>query len=157
MRDLIYREFVVNVPLTTAWNHLAQVEKWITWAKHIAQVELTPPGSITAQSSGKFKLSNGITTTFKMTEFNPHTNWKWVGPFLWLTIHYDHRFEPVSNGQTKLTWTLVGEGFGIALIGRVFAAIYNRNLNVAIPNLINELNTLGKTPPSPSKIDTSAL
>jgi len=28
------------------------------------------------------------------------------------------------------------------LFGRLFAAIYNRNLNTAIPRLITELNTL---------------
>jgi hypothetical protein len=57
-------------------------------------------------------------------------------------VHYDHRFEAVSAGRTKLTWLVSGEGFAISILGRVFAAIYHRNLNQAIPLLIDEINAL---------------
>jgi hypothetical protein len=35
--------------------------------------------------------------------------------------------------------TLMGEGFGASVFGRLLAAIYARNLDKAIPNLIDEL------------------
>ena len=80
-----------------------------------------------------------------MTEFNPPTNWKWAGPFLWLTVHYDHVFEQVTPQQTKLTWIVAGEGFGVGVLGRLFAKIYNGNLDRAIPALTAEMNAAGRS------------
>ncbi len=75
-----------------------------------------------------------------MVEFNPERNWKWVGTFLWLTVHYDHRFEALDDRRTRLTWVVAAEGLGVSVLGRVFAAIYNGNLSRAIPRLMAELN-----------------
>ncbi|MFN8492459.1 MAG: SRPBCC family protein [Caldilineaceae bacterium] len=139
MLELIRREFTVDAPLARAWQHLAQVEQWPTWAKHIHRVELTPKGELTHDTKGSFHLRNGLRSTFQMTEFNPMRNWQWVGPFLWLTVYYDHQFEPVNEQRTKLIWVIGAEGFGVALFGRLFAAIYNQNLNQAIPRLVAEM------------------
>lgn len=57
-------------------------------------------------------------------------------------LYYDHQFEEVDTEHTKLTWVVEAEGFGVSIFGRLFAAIYNGNLNRAIPNLITEMNTL---------------
>ncbi len=119
------------------------VERWPSWAKHIRRVELTPPGEVTPQSSGAFRLSNGIRSTFKMVEMNPPKHWKWVGPFLWIMVHYDHIFEPIDGQHTRLIWVVDAEGFAVSIFGRLYATIYNRNLDKAIPNLIAELNTNG--------------
>ena len=67
-------------------------------------------------------------STFRMTEFNPYRNWKWVGPFLLLTIHYDHRFESLTSHQSRLRWVLAADGFGVGFLGRVFAKVYRSNL-----------------------------
>jgi hypothetical protein len=142
MLESIRREFVVDVPVSTAWGHLAQVERWPTWAKHIKRVELNPRGELTLSTVGSFHLTNGVKSNFKMTELNPLQNWKWVGPFLWLMVHYDHQFEKVDEQRTKLVWTVGAEGFGVSIFGRLFAAIYNGNLDKAIPHLINEINAL---------------
>src|SRR5574341_993542 len=107
---LIQREFVVEAPLETAWQHLAQVETWPSWAKHIRRVELTPQGELTPNSRGRFRLANGIKSEFRMTEWNPPRHWKWVGSFLWMTVHYDHLFEAINQGHTKLTWIVGVEG-----------------------------------------------
>jgi hypothetical protein len=128
------------VPLETAWRHLARVEHWPTWASHIKQVQLRPPGQLGPQSTGVIHLTNGVKSAFAMTEFNPHRNWKWVGRFLWLTIHYNHRFEQVSEQETRLIWTVEAEGFGASVFGRLFAKIYNKNLNKAIPALVAEMS-----------------
>jgi Polyketide cyclase / dehydrase and lipid transport len=136
----IRREFIVDTSLKTAWEYLAQVSQWPTWAKHIKQIDLEPPGEVTPQSRGNILLKNGVRSTFRMTEFNPYQNWKWEGPFLWLTIHYDHRFEPIDDDHTKLIWVVGLTGIGASILGRIFAAFYNTNLNTAIPNLISEIN-----------------
>ena len=142
MVRLVHREFVVETPLAAAWDHLAQVERWPTWAKHIRHVDLHPPGPLTATSEGRFILSNGIKSTFQMVAFNPPSSWKWVGPFLWLTIHYDHVFAELDKTRTRLTWTVDAEGFGAGAFGRLFGLIYNGNLNQAIPRLVGEMNAL---------------
>jgi Polyketide cyclase / dehydrase and lipid transport len=136
----IRREFVVEVPQEAAWEDLSQIERWPSWAKHIKRVELMPAGELGPKSKGVIHLSNGIKSEFTMTEFNPYRNWKWVGPFLWLTIYYDHIFEPLDPRRTRLIWIVEAEGFGVSILGRLFAKIYNRNLDKAIPLLISEIN-----------------
>jgi hypothetical protein len=147
MITLLRREFTVKLPLEKAWQHLARVEQWPSWAKHIKQVEVRPPGELGPDSTGRLHLNNGVkpgwpgsSVVFTVTEFNPHHNWKWVSDFLWLTCHYDHIFEELNPTQTKLTFVIEGEGFGKSIIGRLFAKIYRKNLDRAISCLVEEMN-----------------
>lgn len=130
----------MELPPEKAWQHLARVEQWPSWAKHIKQVEMQPPGELGPESTGRLHLSNGLKPVFKVTEFNPYRNWKWVGNFLWLTVHYDHHFEELNPTQTKLTWVIEAKGFGVSVIGRLFAKIYSKNLDRAIPLLVEEMD-----------------
>jgi hypothetical protein len=139
MITLIDREFTVKVSLQRAWNHIEQVDQWPTWAHHIKRIDVVPQGKLGLHSSGTIHLANGMKSTFRVTEFNPCRNWKWVGPFLWLTIHYDHCFESLNSHQTKVRFALEASGFGVSFFGRVFATIYRRNLEKAIPLLVSEL------------------
>ena len=140
MVTLLRREFTVNAPLEASWQHLARVGDWPSWAKHIRRVELTPAGTLGAGSEGVIHLSNGIRSAFRVTEFSPPHNWKWVGRFLWLTVQYDHRFEPVDLRRTKLTWVVEAEGFGASVFGKLFAKVYNKNLDRAVPALVEQLD-----------------
>jgi hypothetical protein len=134
------REFTVDLPVESAWRHLARVEQWLSWAKHIKQVEALPPGELGPESKVRLKLTNGATCPFTMTEFNPYRNWNWVGGFLWLTIHFDHQFVELNSTQTKLRFVIEATGFGVSILGRLFAMIYNKNLDRAIPLLVQEMN-----------------
>ena len=140
MLRLLERHFTSKVPIEEAWDHLARVEQWPSWARHIRKIDLRPKGPLGIESEGTLKLSNGVRSTFRMAELNPGKNWKWIGPFLWLTIHYDHQFRSVRPDETEIAFILDGEGFGVSLFGRLFGAIYARNLDKAIPNLIKELD-----------------
>ena len=144
MIRLLERQFDVPVPLNDAWRFLAQVEAWPRWAGHIRRIEVTPPGEIGPGSSGRIHLRNGIRSTFRMLEFRPGMNWKWAGPFLWLTVHYDHRFDALTPRRTRLTWVVDAEGLGAGLLGRVFAAVYARNLDKAIPALISSIGPVNR-------------
>ena len=139
MVTLIRREFKVDVSSQTAWDHLSRIERWPSWAPHIKQVDLRPPGEVGPQSSGVIHLTNGMKPVFRVTEFDPPRSWKWVGGFLWLTVVYDHLFEPLDAGHAKLTFVVGAKGFGASLLGRPFAAIYRRNLERAIPLLVAEM------------------
>ena len=141
MVTLIVREFTVDAPVRAAWDHLARLEQWPSWARHITRIDLKPPGQLGPQSAGVIHLARGIKSTFQMTEFRPYESWKWVGPFLWLTVHYDHKFIPLGATQTKLAWILAAEGFGTRIFGRLFAKIYRKNLEKAIPLLVSEMAT----------------
>jgi len=137
--NLVAREFTVDVSLDRAWDHLARVEQWTSWAKHIKQVTLDPSGPLTPTSAGAFRLAGGARSTFRMEIYDPPRRWQWVGRFLSIQVHYDHRFEPVDPEHTRLIWTVDAEGPGSATVGRLFGAIYARNLDKAIPNLQAEL------------------
>ena len=142
MPPCIQRTFVVDVPLETTWHHLAHVESWPSWAKHIKRVELTPSGEVTPLSKGNLHLRNGLTVTFQMQAFRQFEHWRWVGPLLWLTISYDHTFTPLTSQQTQLAFLVSMEGWGVPLFGRFFAAVYQRYLDRALPQLIGEFEGL---------------
>ena len=141
VRELVRRDFTVDVPLQQAWDHLANVEAWTSWAKHIKRVTLEPSGPLTVASAGAFRLAGGVRSTFRMVIYDPPTRWQWAGRFLTVAVHYDHRFETIGDDQTRLVWTVSAEGAGTSTLGRVFGAIYARNLDKAIPNLQGELRT----------------
>jgi hypothetical protein len=147
MIALLRREFTVERPIAEAWRHLALIEQWPSWAKHIRHVKMNPPGELGPQSTGQLYLNDPLKigwpaprAVFTVTEFKPHDNWKWTGSFLWLTCHYDHRFESLSPERTRLTWVIEAEGFGKSVIGSLFARIYSKNLDRAIPLLVQEMN-----------------
>ena len=50
-------------------------------------------------------------------------------------IAYDHRFAPAGNNSTTMTWVVVLRGPLAWLIRPIFARIYGRNLDRAIPGL----------------------
>ncbi len=138
MTTLIRREFTVHAPVRQAWDHLAQVADWPAWAPHIRSIVVHPNGPLGAESRGVIRLSNGMKSTFRMTEFEPPDHWKWRGSFLWLTVDYDHRFE-ADHGGTRLIWIVEASGPGANTLGRLFANLYNRNLDRAVPRLVAQL------------------
>ena len=88
---------------------------------------------------------------FRMTEFNPPRSWKWVGRFLWVTVIYDHQFEPLGEKRAKLTFIIAATGFGAGVLGRPFAWLYRKNLERAIPLLVAEMEADGYQPISEVK------
>jgi hypothetical protein len=145
MVELVHCEFVVDVPLQAAWDRLTRVEEWPSWAKHIKHVHLRPAGPLTETSEGSFRLRGGARSTFRMEAYDPPECWQWAGRFLSVRVHYDHRFEPIDEGHTRLTWTVDTEGPGASTLGRLFGAIYNRSLDRAIPNLQAEVRSMPGT------------
>ena len=140
MITLLRREFTVELPLEKTWQHLARVEQWPSWARHIKQVEVQPPGELGPKSTGCMQLTNGLKPMWTVVEFNPYRNWQWVGGFLWLMVYYDHRFEELNPTQTKLTFVVEAKGFGVSVLGRLFAKVYRKDLDRAIALLIQEMN-----------------
>jgi hypothetical protein len=63
MTILLRRQFKVDLPMAQAWQHLTRAERGPTWAKHIRQVELQPPGEVGPSTAGRLMLSNGVKST----------------------------------------------------------------------------------------------
>ena len=76
MITIFNREFIVDATGETAWAHLAKIEKWPSWARQIKDVKLSPSGDISHNSVGSLRLTNGIESEFRVTEFQLHHNWK---------------------------------------------------------------------------------
>jgi uncharacterized membrane protein len=142
LKRLIDESFEVAAPLSLAWDHLAQIENWPTWARHIKSVVGTPAGPLSIDTQATVRLTNGMTATFKMTEFAPPCHWKWRGSLLGAQIYYDHVFSEIAPSQTGVRFTVDASGWRIAILGGIFASIYRRNLRRAIPLLIAEIESL---------------
>jgi hypothetical protein len=56
-------------------------------------------------------------------------------------VIYDHRFEALDAAHTRLTFVVEAEGFGERILGSLFAKVYRRNLEKAIPRLIAEMES----------------
>lgn len=143
-RSLLTRSFEVDLPLEEVWRQLGRIEDWPRWAGHIRTVEHQPGEQLGPDSSGRIHLRGGAKSTFRMSEYDPYRHWAWTGPFLWLRVRYDHRFEPLAADRTRLTWIVEGDGAGVATIGRVFGAIYAGNLDQAIPRFVAWAETEGR-------------
>lgn len=70
----------------------------------------------------------------------------WTGRFLWLRVDYDHVIDPAGLQASKVTFRVDVGGLGTAVFGRLFARVYRRNLDKAIPHVVAELE--GDSQPS---------
>jgi hypothetical protein len=128
------RRFQVGAPLVEAWRGLAQLERWPEWAPHIDSVTMSPPDKLGPNTTGVIRLRRLGDTTFDMTEWEPPHRWRWQGSLLGHVIGYDHRFE-AADETTWLEWTVDIDGSLTSIIRPVFARIYGRNVDRAIPLL----------------------
>ena len=142
MKERLRRTVIVDAPLEVAWNYLSIPEKWPqTWAGHISQVECDPPGAVTATTQGVLRMKEGFKSRLTMTEFRPGRNWKWagrgrIGP----TLTFDHQFEAIDQGRTKIDFVVETDGFLEAVFGRLNALYLGRKLDRNLPRLVADLN-----------------
>lgn len=79
-----------------------------------------------------------------MVEFEPLKHWKWVGKFLGAEIRYDHIFTESGPAQTTMRFGVDAEGWSVPLVAGIFGRIYRRNLDRAVPLLIQEIEARAK-------------
>ena len=105
------------------------------WAPHITSVTVSPPGELGPASTGAFQIKHLGRNTFRMSAWEPPVRWEWVGELPGVRIYYDHRFEASGPGATRLEWLVALRGPLAPLIRPIFARIYGRNVDRAIPRL----------------------
>jgi Polyketide cyclase / dehydrase and lipid transport len=135
MKRLLERTFAVEAAAERAWTELVEAERWPRWARHLRSVQVTPPGPVGPASSATLKLTNHTTATVRVTEFQDGRRFRWEGSFLWLGLGYDHLVTTDETGRVSVTFTVDAAGPGVNTIGPLFATIYARNLDRAIPRL----------------------
>jgi hypothetical protein len=135
MKRLLERTFDVEAAAERAWAELVAAERWPRWARHLASVQVTPPGPVGPGSGATLKLTNHTKATVRVTEFQDGRRFRWEGSFLWLGLGYDHLVTTDETGRVHITFTVEGAGVGVDTIGRLFAGVYARNLDRAIPRL----------------------
>jgi hypothetical protein len=135
MKRLLERTFGVEAAAERAWVELVAAEQWPRWAQHLRSVQVTPPGPVGPTSSATLKLTNHTTATMKVAQFQEERRFRWEGAFLWLRLGYDHLVTTDDTGRVSITFTVDAAGLGVNLIGPLFAGIYARNLDRAIPRL----------------------
>lgn len=151
MRTLLTRTFAVDAAPTVAWQHMIDAERWPSWAHHLRKVEVTPRGPVVADTHAVLTLTNRTRATVIVTDFVDGHRFRWDGRFLWLRLGYEHCVEPRDTDGAQITLTVLGDGFAISTLGRLFARIYARNLDRAIPRLQRELEpTSGQPSERPS-------
>jgi Polyketide cyclase / dehydrase and lipid transport len=147
MKRLLERTFVVEAAAERAWAELLAAEQWPTWARHLRRVQVTPPGPVGPASSATLRLTNRTRATVRVTEFEDGRRFRWEGSFLWLGLGYDHLVTTDEEGRVAITFTVEGAGAGVSTIGPLFAAIYARNLDRAIPRLQARLRSPDRARP----------
>lgn len=135
MIEAVRRTFRVEVPLSEAWSRLGQVERWPEWAPHITAATLSPAGDLGPTSTGALRIRRLGWSRFRMTVWEPQRRWVWVGAIAGSTVVYEHSFEPDGDTATMLDWIVSLDGPLAYLVRPVFATIYGRNLDRAIPEL----------------------
>jgi uncharacterized membrane protein len=135
MKRLLERTFPVEAAAERAWAELVAAEQWPRWAHHLRSVQVTPPGPVGPASSATLKLTNHTRATVRATEFEEERRLRWEGSFLWMDLGYDHVVTTDDSGRVTITFTVEGAGVGVNTIGPLFAGIYARQLDRAIPRL----------------------
>ncbi|MBA2609789.1 MAG: SRPBCC family protein [Actinobacteria bacterium] len=136
-RIAVQRSFDVAVSPEAAWTRLAEVERWPEWAPHIKSVVVSPTGPLGPSSAGAVQIRGFGRNSFRMSVWKPHDRWEWTGGGIpGVQIRYDHRFEAGPDDTTKMTWVVTLDGPMAWLIRPIFGRIYGRNLDRALPRLL---------------------
>ena len=135
MKRLLERTFPVEATSERTWTELVAAEQWPRWARHLRRVDVTPPGPVGPGSGATLKLTNRTRATVRVTEFQDGRRFRWEGSFLWLGLGYDHLVTTDETGRVHITFTVDAAGVGVSTLGGLFASLYARNLDRAIPRL----------------------
>ena len=135
MIETVRRTFRVETPLSEAWARLGQIERWPEWAPHIRAAALSPAGDLGSTSTGNLVIRGFGRSTYRVTAWEPGRRWTWVAKMPGFDVTYEHGFKPDGDRATILDWVVYLDGSLAFVVRPLFAAIYGRNVDRAIPRL----------------------
>lgn len=141
MREVVREQVVVERSPQEAWDHLARLEQWPSWAAHIRRMEPMPPGNLTSSTRVVLHMRAGPRTTMTVTEYDPPKRWVWEGKSFGTMTRFEHQLEPVGEGHTRI-WFLAWMSGPFARPGDwIFGKMMSRYLATALPKLKKEIET----------------
>jgi hypothetical protein len=134
------RDIVVNVPREVAWKHFSRPMEWRSWLGDSgAPTSVAPSEVVGPDTVAQF----GDTFAFRMTEFAPPDHWMWSARPGWLTLDYDHVFEPIGERRTRMVFHMTMTGFGSDLLARALGVATAAGGHAeALQRLADEMNRL---------------
>ncbi len=139
MRQVVREEVTVDVPRPVAWEHLAELEAWPSWAGHIRRMEPDPPGRLTDSTEVMLHMRAGPRTKMFVTEHDPPLCWVWEGTSYGVTTIFEHRFDEIDQGTTRIWFLAWMRGPLAGVAGWIFGRMMRRNLARALPRLKAEM------------------
>ncbi len=141
MREVVREHVTVGHADTVAWNHLAKLKQWPTWAAHIKSMDPTPPGDLTGSTSVVLHMRSGPRTTMTVTEYDPPHRWVWEGRSFMTVTRFEHRFERIGDNQTRIWFLAWVTGPLARPLGWMFGRMMRRSLSLALPRLKAEIES----------------
>ncbi len=138
MREVVREQVMVDRPPQAAWDHLARLAAWPSWAGHILAMDADPPGRLTAHTEVVLHMRAGPRARMVVTDHDPPRSWVWEGDSPGVTTVFEHRFEQVGGG-TRIWFLAWMDGPLAPIVGTVFGAVMHRNLARALPRLKVEI------------------
>ena len=143
MREVVREQVTVGVPPSAAWHHLSRLEEWPSWARHIRRIVPDPPGKLTGSTKVMLAMRTGPRTRMVVTDYDPPRSWVWEGTSYGVTTRFEHLFEELDAGQTRI-WFLAWMSGRLAwVLGPMFGKMMHRNLARALPKLKAEMEITG--------------
>lgn len=139
MSEVVREQVIVDRSPSAAWNHLAHLENWPSWAGHIKRMEPTPRGDLTASTQVILHMRAGPRNKMIVTEYDPPHRWVWEGRSFGVTTRFEHKFEAIDENRTRI-WFLAGMSGPLSfLTGGLFGRMMHRYLTRALPKLKSEM------------------
>lgn len=141
MREVVREQVTVDVPPSAAWDHLSRLEEWPSWAGHIRRMEPDPVGELTGSTEVMLSMRAGPRTRMVVTDYDPPRSWVWEGTSYGVTTRFEHRFEELDAGETRIWFLASTSGRLAGVVGWMFGKLMHRNLARVLPRLKAEMET----------------
>ncbi len=142
MREAVREQVVVERSPSAAWDHMARLEAWPSWAGHIRAMDPEPPGELTESTAVVLDMRAGPKVRMVVTEYDPPHSWVWEGHSFGTTTRFEHRFEQVADERTRIWFLAWMDGPMAGLAAWAFGKVMHRNLSVALPRLKSEMEEM---------------
>ncbi|MGH2722236.1 MAG: hypothetical protein ACRDJO_11660 [Actinomycetota bacterium] len=99
----------------------------------------TPPGELTASTEVVLHMRAGPGTKMVVTQYDPPQCWVWEGRSFGVTTRFEHTFEDIGEGRTRIWFLAWMNGPLAGPVGWIFGKTMHRYLADALPELKGEI------------------
>lgn len=144
MREVLSEQVTVHRSPLAAWDHLARLEAWPTWAGYIRWMDPDRPGAVTASTEVVLLMHAGPMARMVVTGHDPPRSWAWEGDSPGVTTMFEHRFDEIDEDRTRISFLAWMDGLLAPVYAPVVGAVMHRNLARTLPRLKAEIEDTPK-------------